>query len=290
MGKRRKAKGVEPGRKPGPPLRAIAYLRVSTDVQAERGMGLAVQREKVKAWAEKKEFELLEIVQEAASGGVQNGEEFSWEHRPVLLELMERAQRGEYDVLLVARLDRLSRDYATLIILERRLERCGVEVASTEEENGDSPLAEYLRGNLALAAQLERALIRDRLTSGKLAKKKLGRHIHGRVPYGYGSEGGILEPVPELIAVVRRIFEDARDGHTPGRIARGLNREGIPSAQGGEWSPQVIRQILRNPAYAGERHEVKQAHPAIVSKRLFNAANAALNARSGRPAADGDGE
>ena len=95
----------------------------------------------------------------------------------------------------------------------------------------------------------------------KLQKKRLGRHVHDRVPYGYTSTGGILEPVEDLIPVVRRIYRDARDGWTPGRIARALNRDGIPSAQGEEWKPQVVRSILTNPAYAGERYGVRNAHP-----------------------------
>jgi DNA invertase Pin-like site-specific DNA recombinase len=66
-------------------------------------------------------------------------------------------------------------------------------------------------------------MIRDRVSAGKLQKKKLGRHVHGRVPYGYTSTGGILEPVEDLVPVVRGIYRNARDGWTPGRIARALN-------------------------------------------------------------------
>jgi DNA invertase Pin-like site-specific DNA recombinase len=75
----------------------------------------------------------LDVITETASGGAQNGADFAWEHRPVLLDLIERAQAGEYDVLLVTRLDRLSRDHATLVVLERRLERHGVRVVSVAE-------------------------------------------------------------------------------------------------------------------------------------------------------------
>jgi hypothetical protein len=63
------------------------------------------------------------------SGGVQNGAEFSCEHRPVLLALIGRAGPGEYEVLLVARIDRLSRDHATLVVLGRRVERHSVSVS-----------------------------------------------------------------------------------------------------------------------------------------------------------------
>ncbi len=146
-------------------------------------------------------------------------------------------------------------------------------------------MAEFIRGQLALVAQLERALIRDRVSAGKLQKKKLGRHIHGRVPYGYRSTGGILEPVEDLIPVVRRIYRDARDGWDARPDRPSLNRDGIPSAQGGEWKPQVVRSILTNPAYVGERYGVRNAHTAIVSRRRFNEAQAALatRARAARP-------
>ena len=130
------ASQVTQGRK-----RAIGYLRVSTDSQAEHGLGLEVHRDTVSAYGTLKGYDLIEIVQEAASGGVKEGEEFSYEHRPVLLALMERARAGEYEALIIAKLDRLSRDYATMVVLERRLMRYGVEVISAAEENGDWPVA-----------------------------------------------------------------------------------------------------------------------------------------------------
>jgi Recombinase len=123
-------------------------------------------------------------------------------------------------------------------------------------------------------------MIRDRDSAGRLQKKKLGRHVHGRVAFGYTSTNGILEPVEALVPVVKRIYRDARDGWTPGRIARALNRDGIPSAQSGEWKPQVVRSILTNPAYVGQRYGVRNAHQAIVSRRRFNEAQAALRLRA----------
>jgi site-specific DNA recombinase len=243
-------------------------------------MGLDVQRDNVTAYANEKGWQLVAVVQEAASGGIREGEEFSWEHRPALLGLMQRAEQGEYDILLVPRFDRLSRDYASLIVLERRFGRHGVEIVSVaEEHNGDGPIGEFIRGQLALAAQLERATIRERLSAGKAKGKQLGRHVHGRPPYGYQSEHGILTP-NENATVVKRIFQESRDGRTAGRIARILNHEGIPAPQGGAkgWSDAGVRLILRNDAYTGERHGVKRAHPAIISRRLYNETQKRLEA------------
>ena len=256
--------------------RAVAYLRVSTAGQAERGMGLEAQRDSVTELAEAKGYELVDAVREAASGGVQAGEELSWEHRPVLLELVERAKEGEYDLLLVAKLDRLSRDYPTLAVVERRLQRYGVEVISAAEENGDGPIAEFIRGQLALVAQLERAMIAERVGAGKAKRKAQGRHVHGRIPFGYRSAGeGKLEP-DDNAELVRRLYADAKAGDSPAKIARTLNREGIVSPQGRSWSRQTVRLILTNSVYAGERYGVKGAQPAIASRRTWNQVQACL--------------
>jgi DNA invertase Pin-like site-specific DNA recombinase len=261
--------------------RAIGYLRVSTQGQAERGMSLASQRERVQAFAAEKGYALLDVIEEAASGAVRADEVFSWEHRPALLGVLDRATAHEFDVLIVAKLDRLSRDHPTLIVVERQLERHGVSVLSTAEEtNGDGPLAEFIRGQLALVAQLERSMILERVSAGKAKKKQLGRHVHGRVPYGYLSEHGVLSVDPTRAPIVVRIFHDIRAGATPGHIARELNADSIPSPLGSSWSPNAVRRIATNPVYAGERYGVKRAHPSIVSRQLFNAAQRALDERS----------
>jgi site-specific DNA recombinase len=271
---------VDEARAGGSPVRAFGYVRVSTQGQADRGMSLEAQRERIEDYAREKGLHLVGIAEEAASGAVREGEALSYEHRPVLLGLMEAAERREYDVLLVAKLDRLSRDYPTLAILERRLERYDVQVISTAEENGDGPLAEYIRAQLALVAQLERALILERVSAGKAKKKVLGRHVHGRVAFAYESTDGVLRPVPELAPVVERIFRDVQAGDSPGRIARGLNRDAVPSPGGKGWTAKAVQRIATNSVYAGQRYGVKNAHPAIVSRRLFNAAQRALAQRS----------
>ena len=170
-----------------------------------------------------------------------------------------------------ARLDRLSRDHVTLVAVERQLQRHGVDVISTEEEsNGDGPLADLVRGQLALIAEYERALIRERLAAGKARARQQGKHAEGKPPFGYRSEKGVLSPIPEQAEIVKRIYRDAKDGRTPGRIARALNADEIPSPRGSVWRPNTISLILRNEVYCGERYGVKRAHPAIISRRLFN--------------------
>ena len=270
------------------PRRAIAYLRVSTNTQAEDGLGLDVQRDKLQEYAAEKQLDLIETVEEVSSGGIQNGETFSWEHRPVLLNLLDRAKEGNYDILLVARLDRLSRDHVTLVAVERQLQARGVDVVSAaEEHNGDGPLAEFVRGQLGLIAEYERALIRERLAAGKARARQQGKHAEGKPPYGYRSDKGVLTPVPEHAEIVKRIYREAKDELTPGKIAKRLNGNEIPSPRGSVWRANSVRIILTNPAYCGERHGVKKTHASIISRRLFNQVQHARPSRRREGPSDG---
>lgn len=253
---------------------AVAYLRVSTAGQAERGMGLQAQRQAISEYSAQHHLD-VEYVQEVASGGIQAGEVFAWEHRPVLLDLMEQAKAGGFSMLLVARFDRLARDHATLVAIERMLQQHGVGVISAAEGegNGDSAVAEFVRAQLAAVAQLERGLIRERLKAGKAQRRRQGRHVDGKIPYGYQSSGvGTLEVDDTTASVVRSIFSRAREGLGPGPIARRLNAECIQGPTGKSWNRQTVTNILRNPLYAGELHGVKKAQPGIVSRRVWNEA------------------
>lgn len=260
--------------------RGIGYLRVSSQGQ-ESGLGLDAQAAKVREYATTHNIELLELVRETASGGVKQGEVFSYEHRPALVHIMDRAD--QFDVLIVARFDRLSRDPATLVAVKRRLQNAGVELASVAEENGDSPQAKMMQGILAVLAEYEAALILERTSYGRAQKKDRGGMIGGSVPYGYKSRPGdkgtqlvIHEPAA---SIVRRIYDDARQGLTPGKITNALNTEGEPSPTGKTWNRTTVRGIITNPIYKGELHGQRK-QPTIVTTRRWNEANKALAARS----------
>jgi site-specific DNA recombinase len=261
--------------------RVIGYLRVSTRGQAEKGMGLAAQRQRVRDYAGEQGLELVEIVEEAASGAVKEGALFSHKHRPILSRLIERAGQGEYDVLLVASFDRLSRDYMSLLFLKRLLKTYGVETVSTLEENGNGDaVGELIERVIAAIHEFERRRLLERIKAGKEQKRATGGSIGGPAPYGYVSTAEGMTPNRADAPVVRRIFEETRDGYTPGRIAKGLNADAIESPSGRAWNRQTVRNIIENAVYAGQRFGVKAAHPAIVSRRLFNAANETLRARA----------
>jgi site-specific DNA recombinase len=266
-------------------LRAVAYLRVSTAGQAERGMGLEAQRTRVREYAAGQGLELVDVVREAASGAVRDGDE-GLEQRPVLQALLERGRAGDFEVLLVARYDRLARDARLFLNIAEALHRAGVTLLSADEQNGDGAVGRFMRGQHALIAQLERDTILERVRRGKDEGRRAGRFVHGAAPFGYriapaGGKGKRLEPELALAPIVERIYRDGRRGLTPGWIARALNAEGIAGpTRGKPWNRTTVRNVIENRAYRGELYGVADAHPAIISARLWRDANRALRARS----------
>ncbi len=254
--------------------RAAIYLRVSTRGQQDSGYGLEAQRQRCRAYASENRLDVVTTVTEAKSAGVKDGEVLSWEGRPILLDLVERAESDSYDVLLVSSVDRLSRDMASAIVLERMLEKHGVSIISVETgENGGpkTPEAELFSTMRSAIAQYERATIKLRLAGGRAIGKKKGRLVSGKPPYGFGTKDGTLVPNQDA-DTVKAMFVDFLDGRSPGRIARDLTIACVPSPRGGTWNRQTITNILGCRIYLGEMHGVRNAHARIVTTRMFNKA------------------
>lgn len=260
---------------------AIGYIRISTGKQ-QKGTSLIEQQERIETFARERGFEVVEFVTEVKSGGVGDGEVFGWESRPRLQDLLDRAEGDEFVAVIVAKFDRLARDHATQTVLRRMLAQHEVDLFSCAEDNGDGPEAALQRNVLAAVAEYERHLIRERLRRGKAKRKAQGRHTHGRVPYGYRSEGGVLSVDEGEAEIVRQIFAEAKDESSCGRIARRLNRDGVPSPGGKAWSSPTVRRIIVNEVYKGERYGVRDAHKRIVAVRTWNAAQATLEAHRKR--------
>jgi site-specific DNA recombinase len=259
--------------------RAVGFLRVSPRRQAQAKKAFDDQRRQVVRYARERGYDLVDLIEAASTGVAPEGEPTNGQGAS-LLKLMERAKSGEFEALIVVGEDRLSDDPATVTVLERHFERHGVAVLSTTERRAE-PSARAAARAASHLDDPERALRLERFSAGKARKKALGRHVHGRAPYGYRSENGVLEPTEALVPIVRRIFDEAAAGRTPGTIARALNDERVAAPQGGRaWTEQGLRVILGNRAYTGERYGVKGAHAALISEATWTAAQSALRARS----------
>ncbi|MDQ7905938.1 recombinase family protein [Phytohabitans sp. ZYX-F-186] len=197
------------------------------------------------------------------------------------------ARAGEFDVLLVYRVDRFSRRICDLVMLLDELDASGVVFRSaTEPFDTAAPVGRMLVHMLGVFAEFERDVIIDRVVSGMEKKASKGQWTLGIPPYGYAVDPatGHLRPVPEESPVMSVIFElYTGRGMGTRAVANELTQRGYRRRSGRRWSFKTVTDTLRNPAYIGtvafRDVRVDDAHPAIIDPKTFARAGTLLTER-----------
>ena len=265
------------------PVRVVTYTRISTD-ETNQPYSLGAQHDRLDAFvASQPGWQVVARYTDQASG--KNLE------RPALKELRTAAAAGRIDLLLVYRVDRLSRNLSQLVGLIEELAGYGVGFRSaTEPFDTANPAGRMLVQLLGSFAEFERASLLDRIGAGMERKASRGEWCGGSPPYGYlkPQRTTILQPDPATAPIVRSIFRryvETRDGAR--QIAAWLDGQGHRTRLGGRWSTTAVLALLRNRAYIGEVSFRgvwgPGAHEPIVERELFDAAWAILEARAGDP-------
>ena len=148
------------------------------------------------------------------------------------------------------------------------METAGVRVEFVTESFEDSAVGKFIRSAKAFATEVEREKFIERSVRGKRARVGAGKLLHGKTPlYGYDWANGdksryVVNPV--TAPVVRRMFASSGAGMSLRSIATELTADGIPTPRGSAvWDPVVIRNILRNSAYAGEAYAFRIKHTKV---------------------------
>ena len=205
--------------------------------------------------------------------------------RPGLQAALELARSGMIDLLLVYRVDRLSRKVRQLAQLAEELDRVGVSLRSaTEPFDTGAAAGRMMLQMLAVFAEFERATIVDRVTAGIERRAKEGRWATGKLPFGYRRDDAKQVVADEREApIVRRVFRlSTRDRLGTTSIARLLTAEHAPAPARG-WQPATVQWLLENEAYLGKVHWRGQAYPglheSLVDEHSFEQAQALLRQR-----------
>lgn len=230
-------------------VRAIIYLRVSTDEQAESGLGIEAQLTACRSYAARMGWTVCQIFEDSQSGGLK------LEKRLILLNAM--AALGCGDVLLVARRDRLSRgDIMTTAMIEAAVGRRKGRIISAAGEGTDSddPANVLMRRMIDAFSEYERLIIKSRTRAALQAKRARGERT-GQVPYGrrLTGEGPLarksglptgLETVPSEEEAVGLVAELRRAGASLRAIAETMNERGVPTKSGRPWHFGTVRRIV----------------------------------------------
>ena len=216
--------------------RAYGYLRVSTDAQADSGLGLEAQRSAITAAAGRLGLDLGDVFTDAGLSGA-----LELEDRPGLFAAVNALKRGE--TLLVAKRDRLGRDVVAVAMLERLTARKGARIISAAGEGteGTDAASMLQRRILDAFGEYERLIIGQRTKAALKAKRDRGERA-GNIPFGYSlnADGRTLDANADEQHVIGLLRELKAAGYTLRQIADELNRQGFTTRRGTAWRHQYV--------------------------------------------------
>ena len=220
-------------------MKAIGYVRVSTEEQARLGVSLEAQKARITAWAKANEAELLAIhADEGVSG-------YRLSNRPGLLAALDQACR-EKCALAVYSLSRMARNTREALEVADRLDRCGADLVSLSEKiDTTSAAGKMIFRLLAVLNEFERDLISERTRNAMQYARSQNRCV-GHIPYGYNKEDELLVENETEQQTIRLMIQVRESGLSFRKIGDLLEKRGIKSKKGGNWHPKVIRNILRS--------------------------------------------
>ncbi|THD81645.1 MAG: recombinase family protein [Phenylobacterium sp.] len=268
-------------------LRCAIYTRKSSEEGLEQNFNsLHAQREACEAYILSQTGEGWSAMKAAYDDGGYSGGSME---RPGLKQLMTDITHGLVDIVVVYKVDRLTRSLADFAKIVELFDAKGVSFVSvTQAFNTTSSMGRLTLNVLLSFAQFEREVTGERIRDKVAASKAKGLRMGGQPPLGYDIVEGRLAIHADEATRVRAIFQRYLE---LGSI-HALEQEGVPAkrwvnkagreAGGGLMSRGALNYLLRNPAYRGiTRHKEKLypgTHPAILDENVWDAAQAKLDA------------
>lgn len=218
---------------------ATGYLRVSTDEQADSGLGLEAQRAAIEAEADRRD---LVVTQWFADEGISGSQV---EKRPGFLALLDSLMKG--DTVIVAKRDRLARGDAYLSAwIEKEIAvRQASVVSAAGEGNGDDPASMLMRRMVDAFAEYELQQIRARTCAALQAKRRRGERISRFAPYGFRHQGNRLVADDHEQAGVKLARELRARGATLREVSARMAEKGFTARTSRPLSAQAVSNLLK---------------------------------------------
>lgn len=261
--------------------KAAAYCRYSSDNQREES--IEAQLRAIKEYASKNEIIIVKIYADEARSA-------TTDDRPQFLEMIKDA--GNYDLILVHKLDRFARNRYDSAFYRKKLKDANARLVSILEPLDDSPESIILESVLeGMAEYYSRNLARE-VKKGMHETALQARHNGGTPPLGYNVVNGEYVINETESHAVKKIYELYLDGYGYKNIAVELNKLGYRTKKGQEFVKNSIRDILLNEKYTGTyKHSevrVENALPVIIPVEIYNKVQFKINQRKRGPRVDGN--
>ena len=249
-------------------VKGACYVRVSTDNQLDN-YSIEEQTERLEAYCLAKDIHIVKVYTDGGySGGNIN--------RPALQQMLTDIDAGIIDVVIVYKLDRLSRSQKdTLNLIEDRFLSKNVNFISINENfDTSTPFGRAMIGILSVFAQLEKDQITERFTMGRIGRAKNG-YFHGgpSAPTGYDYVDGELIINEYEALQVRELYQRFLKGYSVYDCWRYMSKN-YTTKYGGWNSETLVRNVLKNEVYTGKVKFKGKTYPGnhtpIISEDIFN--------------------
>jgi DNA invertase Pin-like site-specific DNA recombinase len=261
-------------------LRCAIYTRKSS----EEGLGmefnsLDAQREACEAYIASQRSEgWVELAERYDDGGFSGGTL----ERPALKRLLADIEERRIDVVVVYKIDRLSRSLMDFAKLVEVFDRGSVTFVSVTQSFNTTTSMGRLTLNILLSfAQFEREVIGERIRDKFAASRKKGMWMGGVVPFGYRVENRKLVINENEARIIRMLFERFIKIGSATTLARALTTEGVTTRTGRPIDKGVLYKLLRNRVYIGEAVHRCIAYPgeheAIIGRSIWDKVHAILS-------------
>lgn len=277
--------------------RALIYLRVSTDRQAQKGISLPTQEERCLACAQSAGYD----VDSKTDIYIEGGETGTNMDRPMLMDFLDRCKEDKsVRAVVIYDISRLARNRIDFALIKVPLRKAGIKLLSATEPIDETPEGQMVEGLLSTVAEFFSA------QSGRKVKANMRRKAEtggwpNLAPYGYrnrrdkfadGSIRAWIEPHPEEARWVKRAFElFSSGGYSVKMLASILNREGFPTRRFRNRKSRLLHRsqlerLLRNRIYIGVIEwkglvNERGTHEPIIDPDLFYRVQDLLLMRSG---------
>ncbi len=271
-------------------MRALIYLRVSTDEQADKGLSIPAQQDACLKYAEMKQWQVdpqKDIYTDA-------GESARSANRPALQELLSRCKKDkEVNTIIVHKLDRLARNVGDHAAIKTILRKHEIQLFSVVEPVDGSPTGELLENIMASVAEFYSANLGQEVKKGMTQAFKKGRwptgaplgYFNKKEPNGDGSLIKTIEVDPIRGPMIQKIFRlFATNKFTKNAIADELKKIGFRTRTNRCLTPSNVKHTLSNKFYMGMMqwggHEMMGTHEPLISPELFYRVQDVLGLRS----------
>ncbi|MEH7503250.1 recombinase family protein [Neobacillus drentensis] len=258
-------------------MKAALYIRVSTEEQSKEGYSLDAQLDKLEAFCYSQGWEIVKVYRE-------EGQSAKDMNRPQLKKLLK--ELDPIDVVLVYKLDRLSRSVADINKLLQKFDDNEVSFkSSTEPYDTTTSQGKLLINIFASLAQFEREQLAERVYMGMTKKAELGERNGGRAPFGYRLKEGKLVIDEKEAKIIQEMFKLYLSGKGIRSIVLYLQQFGLKK------DIRTISRWLENPVYAGKLRWGNRSkmdtiiyddtpHTAIIDEETFEKAQQLRNKRT----------